>query len=62
VKHKTHLLLHSDLDDDAGRVFAREKSPLEVIRRDITAAGSNLGAQVFFFLQTPFPSCVAPYY
>jgi len=32
------------LDKPGGAV--REKSPLEVVRRDITAAGSNLGAQL----------------
>lgn len=34
-----------DLEDKAGGA-AREKSPLEIVRRDITAAGSNLGAQL----------------
>lgn len=36
-----------DLEDKAGGAReAREKSPLEIVRRDITAAGSNLGAQL----------------
>ena len=34
-----------DLDDKPGGGM-REKSPLEIVRRDITAAGSNLGKQL----------------